>query len=207
MHTKYHRLITTEALQSRFSPAALEIIIAANLGQDALRGQIGHDEFHFDSNAFTASQEYIEQNRALARLELERGKAASAQKAFGRLTHTAQDFYAHSNYIPRWLARFPDNDWPPPEEIDPFDGSLLDGPGLRSGKLYYPLEALSFVPLLKKIVLPLLPRDSYAWMNLDTPEQGPKFPYAIAAAIKRTRYEYEETIRGLPDEMVLFFCR
>lgn len=207
MHTKYHRLITAEALQSRFSPTALEIIIAANLGQDALRGQIGHDEFHFDSNAFAASREYIERNRALIRLALEGGDDTSAQKAFGRLTHTAQDFYAHSNYVTRWLARFPDNGWPPPEEIDPFDGSLLDGPGLRSGKLYYPLEALSFIPFLKKIVLPLLPRDSHAWMNLDTPEQGPKFPYAIAAAIKRTRYEYEETIRSLSDEMVLLFCR
>lgn len=205
MNTTVHRLITREALQGYFSAAALEIIVAANLGQDTLRGQISYDEFHFDSNAFAANWEYIEWNRALVRLALEYEDPVLAQKVFGRLTHTVQDFYAHSNYVTHWLARFPENAWPPPDEIDPLDADLLNNPGLQSGKLYYPLEVLSFIPFLKKIVLPLMPRDSHAWMNLETPEQGPKFPYAFAAAVKRTRYESEKTVRGLLDVLVQFF--
>jgi hypothetical protein len=206
MHTPYHRSITVQALQGCFSATALEVIVAANLGQDSPRGQIGHDEYHFDANAFAKGRAYIEENRHIIRPALERGDVLAAQKAFGRLTHTAQDFYAHSNYVTLWLARFPDNGWPPPDEIDPFDSALLDGPDLRSGRLYYPLEVLSFIPFLKKFILPLLPRDSHAWMNLDTPEQGPKFPYAIAAAEKRTRYEYEQTVCDFPMELVSLFC-
>ena len=201
-----HEEMTREALGAHFSPRALEVIIAANRRQDALSGQIGHDEYHFDANAFAKGRAYIEENRHLIRPALERGDVLAAQRAFGRLTHTAQDFYAHSNYVTLWLARFPDNGWPPPDEIDPFDSALLDSPDLRSGRLYYPLEVLSFIPFLKKFILPLLPRDSHAWMNLDTPEQGPKFPYAIAAAVKRTRYEYEQTVCDFPMELVSLFC-
>ncbi len=206
MNKTYHRIITTQAVGEFFSPPALETIIVANLGLDALQGQIGHDEYHFDANAFAKSRAFIEQNRALIRPALERGDAVAARQAFGRLTHTAQDFYAHSNYISLWLARFPEGGWPPPDAVDPFDNSLLDNPSLRSGRLYYPFEALSFIPALKKFILPLLPRDSHAWMNLDGPEQGPKFDYAFAAAVKRTQREYENTISGLPANLLALFA-
>ncbi len=206
MNKKYHRLITEQALRECFGKPALEDVIRANLGLDALQGQIGHDEYHFDANAFSKGRAFIEQNRALVRPALERGDAAAARRAFGRLTHTAQDFYAHSNYISLWLARFPADGWPPPEAVDAFDGDLLDGPRLRSGKLYYPLEGLSFIPFLKKVVLPLLPRDSHTWMNLDGPEQGPKFEYAFAAAVQRTLYEYKQTTAGFPAELLALFC-
>ena len=203
----YHRLITTQALQEHFSAQALEDIVSANLGQDAiLRGQIGHDEYHFDQNAFAKSWAYIEHNRRLIRPALEAGQALPARQALGRLTHAAQDLYAHSNYIALWLERFPQGEWPSAEDIDPFDGKLLQGPDLRSGKLYYPLEVLSFVPFLKKYILLFLPRDSHAWMNLDSPERGPYYPYAFAAAGKRTSYEYEQTVRGLPAASLSIFC-
>jgi hypothetical protein len=42
-------------------------------------------------------------------------------------------------------------------------------------------------------------------MNLDTPEQGFKFEYAMQAAIKRTRIEYEKTMAGLPRESIQLF--
>ena len=104
----YHRRITTQALSEFFAPQALEIVISANLGQDHwLRGQIGHPEYHFDQNAFLRGQNYMEQNRALILPALQAGDARSAQQAFGRLTHAAQDFYAHSNYVTRWLRPFP----------------------------------------------------------------------------------------------------
>ncbi|MCS7011580.1 MAG: hypothetical protein N2049_03755 [Anaerolineales bacterium] len=201
MNKAFHRLITLQALESYFSRSALEVIIAANLSLDALSGQIGHNEYHFDANAFEPARAFIEENRKQIRPALEEGNLQRAWQAFGRLTHTAQDFYAHSNYVSLWLERFPSNQWPPPEAIDALDPSLLDSPALRSGKLYYPLEALSFIPKLKKWILPLLPRDSHAWMNLDSPEQGPQFAYALAAAIQRTRYEYHLSTANLPPEL------
>jgi len=203
----YHRVLTAQALQEYFSPAALETVIAANLGQDHwLTGQIGHDEYHFDRSAFAEGLAYLESNRALIRPNLEAGDAGSARRALGRLTHAAQDLYAHSNYVPLWLGRFPPGDWPPPESIDPLDEALLESPDLCSGKLYFPLELLSFVPGLSWFVLPLLPRDSHAWMNLDSPGRGPMFEYACAAAIKRTRYEFERSTAGLPAELVERLC-
>ncbi len=205
MLTIYHRAITVQALSADFSPSALETVIAANLGQDNLRGQIGHPEYHFDDNAFAKSWAYLESNRALVRPALEAGDALSAQQALGRLTHAGQDLYAHSNYVPLWLGRFPEGKGPPPEEIDPFDGDLFEGPDLRSGKIYWPLEPFSWIPFLRKFIVPLLPRDSHAWMNLDEPGRGPSFPYASAAAVRRTRYEYEQTVRGLSPELLLLF--
>jgi hypothetical protein len=207
MLTTYHRAITTQALSSFLSPRILEGVISANLGQDHwLRGQIGHPEYHFDQNAFRRSWDYIELNRATVRSALERGDVYSAQQALGRLTHAAQDFYAHSNYITRWLGRFPDGQWPPPDETNPFDDRLLNGPDLRSGKIYWPIEPISWIPWIGRLVLPLLPHDSHAWMNLDSPARGPAFAYAFSAAVKRTRYEYELTISGLPSSLLGTFC-
>jgi len=191
-----HAAITRRALGETFSPRALEVIVAANVGQDALSGQVGHDEFHFDNNAFERSRAYIEAQRGLIRPALEGGDAESARRAFGRLTHAAQDFYAHSNYIDLWRSSRPDRATVQAEALDPFDPAFLDTPALRSGRLYYPLEALYFVIPLRKLVMPLLPRDSHAWMNLDSAERGPMFEYAYQAAVKRTRYEYDLSTRG-----------
>jgi len=206
MLTIYHRAITTQALGEYFSPPALEAVISANLGQDHwLRGQIGHPEYHFDQNAFAESWAYLERNRAFIRPALEAGDALAAQQALGRLTHAAQDFYAHSNYITLWLSRTLQGKWPLPEELDPFDGDLLKGPDLRSGKVYLPLELLAWIPGLSRLIVPLLPRDSHAWMNLDMPARGPKFAYAFAAAIRRTRYEYERTTNDFSSELLSIF--
>src|SRR5215207_2452560 len=53
------------ALDDKFGPRALDKIIEANLKQDRPLGQIGHDEYHFDNNAFEKSYAYIEEQRAL----------------------------------------------------------------------------------------------------------------------------------------------
>lgn len=192
-----HAEITRLALGRTFSPRALDIIIAANRGQDTLRGQFGHDEYHFDNNSFNKSRVYIDEQRSLIPVALDRTDGVSAWRAFGRLTHSSQDFYAHSNYIDLWLSFQPDGMQPAPAEVDPLDPDLLVSPALRSGKLYYPLEALTFVHRIKKYVVPLLPRDSHAWMNLDSAERGPLFEYAFLAAIKRTQYELDLVTRTL----------
>src|SRR6266508_3963262 len=92
MLPKFHADILKQALNQHFSALALEKIIEANLYQDRLAGQIGHDEFHFDNNAFGKSYAYIEEQRALVISSLQSKDALSAWSAFGRLTHTAQDF-------------------------------------------------------------------------------------------------------------------
>lgn len=205
MLTQYHIEIMLASLGGWFSPPAMSAIIQANINQDRLAGQIGHDEFHFDNNAFDKSYTYIEEQRALTLSSLQKNDLLSAWSAFGRMLHTAQDFYAHSNYITLWLSRFDGQALPPPPEVDPVDPSLLHSPDLRSGKIYLPLEALYFFRATRAFALRWLPRDSHAWMNLDTPGQGFKFDYAMQAAIKKTLIEFEKTVSGLSQESVQLF--
>lgn len=205
MLTQYHIEIMLASLGNRFSPRAISVIIQANIWQDRLAGQIGHDEFHFDNNAFEKSYAYIEEQRALAVSSLKEGQALPAWQAFGRLLHTAQDFYAHSNYVTLWVDRFDQQTLPPPPQIDPTDPSLLNSPNLRSGKVYYPFELLYFFRRTRAFSLRILPKDSHAWMNLDSPAQGFKFDYAMHAAIKRTVIEFEKTTDGFTDQMSRLF--
>lgn len=202
MLVRVHVQLLREALARQISPRALKAVTAGNLGQDHLRGQLGHDEYHFDGSAFRESWSYVETQRGLILPALERGDAETAWRAFGRLTHALQDFYAHSNYAALWLER---NDGAAPEAIDPADPDLTASPALRSGKTYYPQEALYFVPGLRGLALSILPRDSHAHMNLDSAERGPLFPYAYHAALKRTTAEFEKLRASLPPELFALF--
>lgn len=195
-----HEEMTREALSAHFSPRALEVIIAANRKQDALSGQIGHDEFHFDNNAIDEGYRYIKEQRGFVLAALLSPGVLSAWIAFGRLIHTAQDFYAHTNYIPLWLDQH--NGTPPAApEVDAVQMSLIKSPKIHSGKLYLPMDLLYFIPFLRKFSLALLPNDSHGKMNLDSPQQGPHFEYARAAAVKRTLYEFEILEKILTPEM------
>jgi len=215
MLTQYHIEIMLTSLGDRFSPRAISEIIYANARQDRLRGQFGHDEYHGDNNAFAKTYAYIEEQRALTVLSLQKNDALSAWSAFGRFLHTVQDFYAHTNYITLWLSRFDHSPrskaerggqtLPPPTEIDPVDPSLLNSPALHSGKTYYPFELLYYWRPTRAFALRWLPYDSHAWMNLDSPEQGFKFDYAMQAAIKRTVIEHNKTTSGFSDEMCRLF--
>ena len=205
MLTQYHIEIMLASLGERFSARAMSVIVQANVNQDRIAGQIGHDEFHFDNNAFEKSYAYIEEQRALVISSLNSGDANSAWQALGRMTHTQQDFYAHSNYITLWFSPFDKQTLPPPPEVDPMDPSLIHSPDLRSGKVYLPFELLYFFRSTHAFALRILPKDSHAWMNLDTPEQGFKFDYAMQAAVKRTAIEYEKTTLGFSEEMCQLF--
>ncbi len=201
-----HEEMTREALGSHFSPRALEIIIAANRKQDTLSGQIGHDEFHFDNNAIEKGNRYINEQRGFVLASLLSPGVLSAWIAFGRLTHTAQDFYSHTNYVSLWLDQH--SGMAPasrPIEIDPVQKNLLQSSSLHSGKIYFPLDVLYFIPFLKKLSLKFLPDDSHGKMNLDSPKQGPRFEYARVAAVKRTQYEFELLKKILPPEMYVKF--
>jgi hypothetical protein len=199
-----HEEMTREALTSRVSPRALEVMIAANRKQDALSGQIGHDEFHFDNNAIDEGHRYINEQRGFVIASLLSSGVLSAWIAFGRLIHTTQDFYSHTNYISMWLDQYAGTP-PAPPEVDPVQKSLIESPELHSGKIYLPMDALYFVPFLRKLSLALLPHDSHAKMNLDSPKQGPHFEYARVAAVKRTQHEFEILKKILTPEMFAKF--
>ena len=201
MRLQYHRRITTQALEKHVSPAALETIIAANFGQDALCYQFGHDHFHYDNNSFAVGDAYIQAQRRAVMDALARGEARPAWQAFGRLTHAAQDFYAHSNYVGLWRERDPGA---APDQIPPLLAEVLSDSRLHSGRLYYPLGVLSFFSVLQPLVALFLPRNSHAWMNKDDPSR-PDFDFAYVAAVKRTELEYQNIVRDLvPAQVALF---
>ena len=203
MLLKYHEEILQQALGGVLSATALAKVTKANIYQDRVSAQLGHDEYHFDNNALEESHAYIEEQRAQVISALKENDAESAWAAFGRLTHTAQDFYSHTNYVDMWLARQPTGT--SPTEIDPIDREILASPNLHSGKLYYPLELLSFIKIFRPLVMPLLPRDSHAWMNLDSPAQGFKIDYVMQASIKRTVLELEKTRSSLTASQLKVF--
>lgn len=202
MQKEYHVEICTRALSDRVSPQALEVIIKANLNQDSLFGLVGHPQYHFDDSEFEKSCAYLEkQRRIVGRVLAENGKISAAWKAFGRLTHAVQDFYSHSNYLTLWQVSFPEGQTPPPEKIVATDEALLAHPDLISGQVYFGEAVMYLLPFLTDWILPRLPRDSHAWMNLDYPERGPLFPYAIEAARQRTIYEFDLLAERIQHEL------
>jgi hypothetical protein len=205
MKQGYHIEITSEALQTRVSAHALQIIISANLSQDNLDGQLRHPEFHFDNNGLAEGQAYLDGQRDLLVDAMKAGQNRPARQAFGRLIHTAQDFYAHSNYVDLWLRRNSSERMPQPEDIDPLNPGVLSDPDLRSGRVYYPWEALSFIASLAPLVRQFLPKDAHAWMNLDSPQRGPQFDYARVAARRRTIYEFQLLSSLLSQEEMIQF--
>jgi hypothetical protein len=113
------------------------------------------------------------------------------------LSHAAQDFYAHSNYVTLWLSG-QQMAGLAASQIDPLAECFLESPLLRSGRLYYPQEILYFIPPLRSFALSFLPPDSHAHMNLDAPEKGPRFEFAYQAALKRTIIEFDRILAALP---------
>lgn len=202
MKKTYHEKITKEAIASLVSNRALEVIVTANLGQDALRFQIGHDHFHYDSNAFARGDAYLESQHALIQSGMSQGEPLAAWQAFGRLSHAAHDFYAHSNYVALWLAR-QNGANPNPEDIEPLDHGILASPALRSGKPHV-FDLLLYLNSLPSSWLKLVPEDSHLAMNIDGPERL-HFKYAFSAAVKRTRIEFKRVVEFLPADLVRVF--
>ena len=193
MLTKYHRSITHTALATQFSEAALGEIVAANLGQDAWVYQLGTKaHYHFDNNGIAEGLSYIEDlHRTIAALAEEASGGQAQRVAFGRLCHAVQDFYAHSNYVDLWLARNGGLESTLPSEIDGQDKELLSHPNLRTGTAVVWRDWIYHFRLAEPLARRIPPRPgSHQTMNLDSPERGPRFSYAVEAAVQRTLYEY-----------------
>jgi hypothetical protein len=87
----YHASLLRRAAPADFSRAALHFrVIPANIAVDFNQ----HDKWlHFDDCTFLAGLEHVE--ALWARIEA----GAECNANFGRLTHTVQDFYSHSNWV------------------------------------------------------------------------------------------------------------
>ena len=125
MKSKYHIEMTREALEGAFSDSALKTILRANIWQDRPRNQFGRDYIHFDGSAFEDGYAYIATQKQAIIKFIQSGKVRAAQKAFGRIIHTWQDFYSHSNYVQLWLKIHPGST---SDEIQPADPAILDSP-------------------------------------------------------------------------------
>ncbi|MCB2203039.1 hypothetical protein KQH56_03445 [bacterium] len=191
MKSRYHREITIKALSPYFTEPALDEIVQANLRQDRPLNQIGHDYIHFDGSAFDEGFAYIRELQTDLINDIERGDFKTARRSFGRMTHSWQDYYSHSNYVRLWYAAHPES---PAEQIDPMDPSIMTDDDLVSGKNYGLIEFLAMIPGLDRLVVPRMPANSHAKMNLDSPAAGPMFAFNYQAALKRTQQGYQELL-------------
>jgi len=183
MKSKYHIEITQEALRSHFSEEALAVIVDANIRQDRIKYQFGHDYIHFDGSAFKEGFEYIANLEKSILINVSSNKILNARISLGCVLHSWQDFYSHSNYIQLWLAN---HDLKSPENINWDDRSILAHSDLKSGKNYGVIEFIAMIPGLSKIITPLMPEDSHARMNMDSPEVSTHFNFVYMAALLRS---------------------
>jgi hypothetical protein len=195
MYFKYHRLITREALRDNFGTTALKAVVKANVSTDDLISNFFNPEQHFVDNRIESSWAYIQAQRDIVVKVLKNKVSISrAWRAFGRLLHTAQDFYSHSNYVRLWADRFTER-LPPADQIEAMDWALLKSPELHTVRPYRPMGSLGNIPVVGRWLFPFLPVDAHARMCLDSESSGPLFEYAYHAAFHRTQYEYREMER------------
>lgn len=191
MIARYHIEITRAAVGARFGEHDLQRICRANLSQDRLTNLLFHPQLHFDGGALVAAQAYIGQQRQQAAERAVNGDREAALAAFGRLTHTRQDFYAHSNWAALWTAQHGGPERAQPDQIEIcLDPSAAPELVLANASVRHFLAGR--VPLYGGWhVRHLTPPDDHEAMNLDHPGRGPLFPFAKAAAIKHTAVELE----------------
>ncbi len=185
MKTKYHVEITQNVLQEYFSQENLKKIIKANIQQDRVKNQFGYDYIHFDGSAFSEGFTYIEDQKAILLKSVEDSDFQTAWAALGRILHSWQDFYSHSNYVHLWCQGGGRLDT---EDINHNDLEIFNSPELKSGKNYGLIDFFAMIPGLSIIIKPLMPGDSHAKMNLDNPKSGSFFKLAYIAAERRTKH-------------------
>lgn len=201
----YHKEITTEALSPYFSERALSVIVKSNQRQDSIIGQLFHPEYHFDNNQIAQGNAYIEKQRNLTINLLNNRRVKQAWQSFGQLIHTAQDFYAHTNYIASWLESLKDK-VPQAADLTILDPNITENVDFHSHNVYFPLDIVGLIPGMAKRIKHNLPPDSHTIMNLDSPESGEAFTWAYKAAVLRSQHELKELIHtiGSTDLVKLF---
>jgi hypothetical protein len=116
----------------------------------------------------------------------------------GRLLHTVQDFYAHSNYIEHWVRHRGGNATVTAEVIDALDAASMGHPELYVGDWVLWRDFIYYVPVVGQAMrnVWLAPR-SHEAMHLDAPERGPGFALALATARQRTVSEYQRPCEAI----------
>jgi hypothetical protein len=100
MQKEDHQAITKKIgrrLSTKYglTEAQINTLITANLASDNYQSR---SAIHFDNCAFREGAARV--NRCWRRISLEKDRFSDESlKAFGRLLHTVQDFYSHSNWI------------------------------------------------------------------------------------------------------------
>ena len=206
MNSYFHTLITIDALGDNFSENALNEIIKANVNQDSIIGQVFHNEYHYDNDKVSLSNQYLKDQKLVWLQAINRSSIKSARKAFGRLIHTAQDFYAHSNYAKLFSTFLPNSDFygSYPDCLCP---GILNAKDLRSHKVYFPIDYLSIFPFFAKKLRNHAPSDSHLQMNLDTPFSGALFGLVYRLAIIRTLTEFNSIAQGIDNANITNFNR
>lgn len=100
-----HLEITREGLSSgpHFEDSFLNTAVRRNINHQhawmdgGIRG--GDDEKHFDDCEFNGAAKWIRGNYSRTRQVLTAGSPWAASTSFGRVMHTVQDFYSHSNWV------------------------------------------------------------------------------------------------------------
>jgi hypothetical protein len=151
MQAQYHVATTRQVLGGLLAQNALAQVVNANIGQDTLLAVLGAaPHHHFCDPVIERSLEYIESEHArIATLAGAPGSEQAQRAAFGRLLHTVQDFYAHSNYVDLWLAQ---TGLEPPPAVDALDPRLLHHPQLQIGDWVFWRDLVFYIPLLGPLV-------------------------------------------------------
>lgn len=93
-----HRSVTARALSPMgFSIDAIDQIADANIFIDRQEGS--NPATHADSESFEAASALMRSRLKIAATAVINGDTKAARANFGYITHTVQDFYAHTNYV------------------------------------------------------------------------------------------------------------
>jgi hypothetical protein len=136
---------------------------------------------------------YVEEEHAqIAALAHEAGQEGLQRAALGRLLHTVQDLYAHTNYVALWCRERGGKTW----AVN--DPTILDHPHLRTAQWSTWRDPLYYVPLVGKLLRRVwLPANSHEAINLDSPKCGVFFHVAVAMAEVRTVAEYARAVAAI----------
>lgn len=182
----YHATLLRRAAPKGFSRRALLVqVVPANIAVDLNQKD---KRLHFDNCTFSAGVDHIE--GLWSRIE----SGVSRLAHFGKLTHTVQDFYSHSNWVELHQHLSPIPVWD--LSVDSLPAEVLSGtyPSTRGpGSQRVPTHAE-------------LNKDSpFAWFSpsgarvvADGPNRGKTlFELGYAAALAATRIQFERLMRML----------
>jgi hypothetical protein len=197
MLSRYHIEITKNSLENFFTPASFREITRANVRQDSFASLFGIDaRRHVCDCTVAESLAYVEEeHQRIAELAYVSTGAAQQRAALGRLLHTVQDFYAHTNYVSLWLAERRPGITDEQVKIDAFDPDIFDHPALQIAQWSTWREPLYYVPGLGDWMRRVcLPASSHEAINLDSPRRGSLFGLAMSVAHQRTLVEYARAV-------------